>query len=162
MLFGKLRFRDSIFEMVFTIKTWNLFFFLIKKLLNLFYIFSQSPPSRSSVSPLTSPTSPTRPLSMATIAAAANSGLNLNMSAAQLRARLAAQKKYDPKREAMDLRRKHEIIQTMWIINPLHTHTQQSTIRKVEECNQWRGKRWREIISIWIIRQLPRVNNWYY
>jgi len=55
---------------------------------------------------------------MATIAAAANSGLNLNMSAAQLRARLAAQKKYDPKREAMDLRRKHEIIQTMWIINP--------------------------------------------
>jgi Na(+)/H(+) exchange regulatory cofactor NHE-RF2 len=50
---------------------------------------------------------------MATIAAAANSGLNLNMSAAQLRARLAAQKKYDPKREAMDLRRKHEIIQTM-------------------------------------------------
>ncbi|XP_046655327.1 Na(+)/H(+) exchange regulatory cofactor NHE-RF2-like [Daphnia pulicaria] len=74
---------------------------------------SRSPPSRSSVSPLTSPTSPTRPLSMATIAAAANSGLNLNMSAAQLRARLAAQKKYDPKREAMDLRRKHEIIQTM-------------------------------------------------
>lgn len=60
---------------------------------------------------------------MATIAAAANSGLNLNMSAAQLRARLAAQKKYDPKREAMDLRRKHEIIQTMWIINPQHTHT---------------------------------------
>lgn len=96
---------------------------------------------------------------MATIAAAANSGLNLNMSAAQLRARLAAQKKYDPKREAMDLRRKHEIIQTMWIINPLHTHTQQSTIRKVEEwSNQWRVKRWREIISIWIIRWLQRVN----
>lgn len=38
MLFGKLRFRDSIFEIVFTIKTWNLF--LMKKLLNLFYIFS--------------------------------------------------------------------------------------------------------------------------
>lgn len=74
---------------------------------------SRSPASPSSVSPLSSPTSPTRPLSMATIAAAANSGLNLNMSAAQLRARLAAQKKYDPKREAMDLRRKHEIIQTM-------------------------------------------------
>ncbi len=73
---------------------------------------------------------------MSTIAAAANSGLNLNMSAAQLRARLAAQKKYDPKREAMDLRRKHEIIQTMWIINP---HTQQST-RKVEECNRLRVK----------------------
>lgn len=57
--------------------------------------------------------SPTRPISRATIMAAEASGLNLNMSAAQLRARLADRRKYDPKRESMDLRRKHEIIQTM-------------------------------------------------
>jgi len=35
------------------------------------------------------------------------------MTAAQLRARLSSRKKYDPRREAMDLRRIHEIIQTM-------------------------------------------------
>lgn len=73
----------------------------------------QSPPSRSSTSPIT-PTSPTRPLSVATITAVANSGLDINMSAAQLRARLASRKKFDPKRDTIDLRRKHEIIQTMW------------------------------------------------
>ncbi len=50
---------------------------------------------------------------MATLTAAAASGLDLNMSAAELRARLAARKKYDPKHDSMDLRRKHEIVQTM-------------------------------------------------
>lgn len=51
---------------------------------------------------------------MSTLTAAASSGLDLNMSAAELRARLAARKKFDPKRDTIDLRRKHEIIQTMW------------------------------------------------
>ena len=50
---------------------------------------------------------------MSTINAAAATGLDLNMSAAELRARLAARKKYDPRRETIELRRKHEIIQTM-------------------------------------------------
>ena len=51
---------------------------------------------------------------MSTLTAAASTGLDLNMSAAELRARLAARKKFDPKRDTIDLRRKHEIIQTMW------------------------------------------------
>jgi len=50
---------------------------------------------------------------MSTLTAAASTGLDLNMSAAELRARLAARKKFDPKRDTIDLRRKHEIIQTM-------------------------------------------------
>lgn len=69
---------------------------------------SQSPDSRYSKSYLQS-----RPLSMSTLTAAASTGLDLNMSAAELRARLAARKKFDPKRDTIDLRRKHEIIQTM-------------------------------------------------
>lgn len=39
--------------------------------------------------------------------------LNLNMTAAELRAQLAARKKYDPKNDVTDLRKKYEIIQKM-------------------------------------------------
>lgn len=39
--------------------------------------------------------------------------LNLNMTAAELRAQLAARKKYDPKNDVCDLRKKYEIIQKM-------------------------------------------------
>jgi sodium/hydrogen exchange regulatory cofactor NHE-RF2 len=39
--------------------------------------------------------------------------LNLQMTAAELRAKLAAKKKYDPKNEAVDLRKKHEMIEKM-------------------------------------------------
>lgn len=61
-----------------------------------------------------SPTSPTpRPLSMATLTAVAQTGLNLNMSAAELRARLASRKKIDPRQNNMELRLKHEIIKSM-------------------------------------------------
>jgi len=65
--------------------------------------------------PKTPPTPPTsqRPLSSSTLSAAVASGLDMNMSAAQLRARLASRKKYDPRHDAIDLRRKHQIIQTM-------------------------------------------------
>lgn len=41
------------------------------------------------------------------------SKLNLNMTAAELRAQLAARKKYDPKNDVCDLRKKYEIIQKM-------------------------------------------------
>lgn len=40
-------------------------------------------------------------------------GLNLNMSAAELRAKLAAKKKYDPKNDTVDLRKKYEIVQKL-------------------------------------------------
>jgi sodium/hydrogen exchange regulatory cofactor NHE-RF2 len=39
--------------------------------------------------------------------------LNLQMTAAELRAKLAAKKKFDPKNEAVDLRKKHEMIEKM-------------------------------------------------
>lgn len=43
----------------------------------------------------------------------AKEGLNLNMTAAELRAKLAAKKKFDPKNESVDLRKKFEIIQKL-------------------------------------------------
>lgn len=43
----------------------------------------------------------------------AKEGLNLNMTAAELRAKLAAKKKFDPKTDAVDLRQKFEIIQKL-------------------------------------------------
>uniref|UniRef100_A0A2M4AE36 Putative ezrin-radixin-moesin-binding phosphoprotein 50 n=1 Tax=Anopheles triannulatus TaxID=58253 RepID=A0A2M4AE36_9DIPT len=48
-------------------------------------------------------------------AAAATEGkkLNLPMTAAEMRAQLAARKKYDPKNDVCDLRKKYEIIQKM-------------------------------------------------
>lgn len=42
-----------------------------------------------------------------------SSGLNLKMTAAEMRAKLANKKKHDPKFDSVDLRRKHEIIQKM-------------------------------------------------
>lgn len=40
-------------------------------------------------------------------------GLNLKMTAAELRAKLAAKKKYDPKTDTVDLRKKYEIVQKL-------------------------------------------------
>lgn len=40
-------------------------------------------------------------------------GLNLKMTAAELRAQLAAKKKYDPKTDTVDLRKKYEIVQKL-------------------------------------------------
>jgi Na(+)/H(+) exchange regulatory cofactor NHE-RF2 len=42
-----------------------------------------------------------------------NSSLDLNMTAQEMRAKLAARKKFDPKNQKMDLRKKYEIIQTL-------------------------------------------------
>ncbi|XP_071545754.1 uncharacterized protein [Panulirus ornatus] len=42
-----------------------------------------------------------------------SSGLNLNMSAAEMRAMLARKKKADPRKDTVDLRKKYEIIQNM-------------------------------------------------
>lgn len=42
-----------------------------------------------------------------------NKGLSLSMTAAEMRAKLAAKKKYDPKTDSMDLNKKHDIIQKM-------------------------------------------------
>jgi len=40
-------------------------------------------------------------------------GLNLRMTAAELRAKLAAKKKYDPKADTVDLRKKYDIVQKL-------------------------------------------------
>jgi DNA-binding transcriptional ArsR family regulator len=39
--------------------------------------------------------------------------LNLNMTASELRAKLAARKKHDPKNDHIDIQKKYEIIDTM-------------------------------------------------
>lgn len=42
-----------------------------------------------------------------------NGSLNLKMTAAELRAKLAAKKKFDPKKEAMDFKKKFDIVQKL-------------------------------------------------
>lgn len=42
-----------------------------------------------------------------------NGTLNLNMTAAELRAKLAAKKKFDPKKESMDFKKKYDIVQKL-------------------------------------------------
>ncbi|CAH1103260.1 unnamed protein product [Psylliodes chrysocephalus] len=42
-----------------------------------------------------------------------NGQLNLSMTAAELRAKLAAKKKFDPKKEAMDFKQKFDIVQKL-------------------------------------------------
>ncbi|KAG5897401.1 hypothetical protein JTB14_013493 [Gonioctena quinquepunctata] len=42
-----------------------------------------------------------------------NGQLNLSMTAAELRAKLAARKKFDPKKEAMDFKQKFDIVQKL-------------------------------------------------
>lgn len=46
-----------------------------------------------------------------------NGQLNLSMTAAELRAKLAAKKKFDPKKEAMDFKQKFDIVQKLWNVN---------------------------------------------
>lgn len=71
---------------------------------------SHSGHSSSSLNGSLSGTPPTTPTAM-------NGGgrdkLNLNMTAQEMRALLATRKKYDPKKESMDLRQKYNIIQDM-------------------------------------------------
>ncbi|XP_022915016.1 Na(+)/H(+) exchange regulatory cofactor NHE-RF1 [Onthophagus taurus] len=43
----------------------------------------------------------------------ANGPLNLNMTAAELRATLASKKKFDPKKESMDFKKKFDIVQKL-------------------------------------------------
>uniref|UniRef100_A0A1B6H1L5 PDZ domain-containing protein n=1 Tax=Cuerna arida TaxID=1464854 RepID=A0A1B6H1L5_9HEMI len=42
-----------------------------------------------------------------------NNTLNLNMTAKELRAQLAARKKYDPKKDALDFKKKYDIVQKL-------------------------------------------------
>nr|CAD7263782.1 unnamed protein product [Timema shepardi] len=42
-----------------------------------------------------------------------NASLNLNMTAKELRAQLASRKKYDPKKESMDFKKKYDIVQKL-------------------------------------------------
>lgn len=66
----------------------------------------------------TSPSSPPPPSNGTSATTTAttkttSSGLNLNMTAAELRAKLAAKKKFDPKAGSVDLRKKFEIIEKL-------------------------------------------------
>lgn len=58
-------------------------------------------------------TSPVTTTTPATTKGANSEGLNLKMTAAELRAKLAAKKKYDPKSDTVDLRKKYEIVQKL-------------------------------------------------
>lgn len=59
-------------------------------------------------------TSPSPPTTATTVSVPpVSSGLNLNMTAAELRAKLAAKKKFDPKNDSVDLRKKFEIVQKL-------------------------------------------------
>lgn len=42
-----------------------------------------------------------------------NTTLNLNMTAKELRAQLAARKKYDPKKDSLDFKKKYDIVQKL-------------------------------------------------
>lgn len=71
---------------------------------------SSNGPKKNSIenipsTPMATVTPPTLPSSMG--------GLNLNMTAAELRAKLAAKKKFDPKTDSVDLRKKFEIVQKL-------------------------------------------------
>ncbi|XP_058054222.1 Na(+)/H(+) exchange regulatory cofactor NHE-RF2 [Anopheles bellator] len=60
------------------------------------------------------PATPATPVTVAAaVPATEGKKLNLTMTAAEMRAQLAARKKYDPKNEVCDLRKKYEIIQKM-------------------------------------------------
>lgn len=82
---------------------------------------SVSPASVSPAKTMTESNGSTKPAAMNGSSTAAANGsaskegpkLNLNMTAAELRAQLAARKKYDPKNDVCDLRKKYEIIQKM-------------------------------------------------
>ncbi|XP_031641242.1 Na(+)/H(+) exchange regulatory cofactor NHE-RF2 [Contarinia nasturtii] len=58
-------------------------------------------------------TTTTTTTATATTKGANSEGLNLTMTAAELRAKLAAKKKYDPKSDTVDLRKKYEIVQKL-------------------------------------------------
>jgi len=69
----------------------------------------------ASPTPPTATPSPT-PLNMMSSSSStkgSNNSLDLNMSAQEMRAKLAARKKFDPKKSQMDLRKKYDIIQTL-------------------------------------------------
>lgn len=70
---------------------------------------SPTPPG-SSVSP--SPT-PLSNVDSSIGTKSSNSSLDLNMTVQEMRAKLAARKKVDPKSQKMDLKKKYEIIQTL-------------------------------------------------
>lgn len=82
---------------------------------------SVSPASVATAKTMTESNGSTKPAVMNGSSTAAANGsaskegpkLNLNMTAAELRAQLAARKKYDPKNDVCDLRKKYEIIQKM-------------------------------------------------
>lgn len=42
-----------------------------------------------------------------------NTTLNLNMTAKELRAQLAQRKKYDPKKDSLDFKKKYDIVQKL-------------------------------------------------
>lgn len=70
-------------------------------------VLNHSPPA--ALPPLMAPAAPKVPEPTAKSA----SGLNLNMTVAELRAKLAAKKKFDPKNDAVDLRKKFEIVEKL-------------------------------------------------
>lgn len=72
-----------------------------------------SPPPPQSIVPDRTP-EPVKPLdNHVNGGSATKPGLNLNMTAAELRAKLAAKKKFDPKNDSVDLRKKFEIVQKL-------------------------------------------------
>lgn len=70
------------------------------------------PPSANSVNYSSHANSRTSP-EKSTKPSPSGGGLNLTMTAAELRAKLAAKKKYDPKTDTVDLRKKYEIVQKL-------------------------------------------------
>jgi len=69
-------------------------------------------PDSHSPSPTTL-TPPRTPTNGTSNGASNGKGLNLNMSASEMRALIAQRKKYDPKKENLDVRKKYNIIQEM-------------------------------------------------
>uniref|UniRef100_A0A1B0CC53 Putative na+/h+ exchange regulatory cofactor nhe-rf1 n=1 Tax=Lutzomyia longipalpis TaxID=7200 RepID=A0A1B0CC53_LUTLO len=77
-------------------------------------VTNSSPEPRKSTTNGTTPKADTNSVSSGgSTGSARDGGLNLQMTAAELRAKLAARKKYDPKSESVDIKKKFDIIQKL-------------------------------------------------
>ncbi|GAB0090320.1 Na(+)/H(+) exchange regulatory cofactor NHE-RF1 [Sergentomyia squamirostris] len=76
---------------------------------------SRSPETKKSTTNGSTPKAETNSVSSAgsTGSRDSGSGLNLQMTAAELRAKLAARKKFDPKSESVDIKKKFDIVQKL-------------------------------------------------
>ena len=86
---------------------------IVQILLN-FFLFLQKPTSLTSDDGSSTRTTPSPvPLNRSDSDRTDWDGLNLSLTAREMRERIGSRKKSDPRREKLDMRKKYEIIQTL-------------------------------------------------